>query len=96
MDGKMNTIQRNPLTTHRDGDLREAMKALHELRLTISSAQNAWASGGRSLIDKAAVESQIDLVERLLPDSVKHAEAILRDEQNIRENARRHTEKIHS
>ena len=89
MEGKMNTIQRNPLTTHRDGDLREAMKALQELREMISSAQTAWASGGRSLIDKASVERQIDLLERLLPDSVKHAEAVLRDEQNIRENARR-------
>ena len=45
VEGKMNTIQRNPLMSHRDGDLREAMKALQELRETISCAQPVWASG---------------------------------------------------
>ena len=28
MEGKMNTIQRNPLTTHRDSDLPEAMNCV--------------------------------------------------------------------
>lgn len=89
MEGKMNNTQRNPLTGRRDSDLRELMIALDGLREMVRNAQPFWASGGRCLIEKKPFEDQMELIDQLLPDCVKRADAVIRDEQNIRENARR-------
>jgi len=87
MEGNMNTVQRDPFV-RRDADMRQLMTTLKELQEMIGNAQMIWGTG-RCMIDKKAVSDQVDLIARLLPDSVKQAAAIVKDEQSIRENARR-------
>lgn len=88
MEGRMNSVQRDPLALRREGDMRELMNAIKELQEIIGGAQMIWGTG-RCMIDKKAVSDQVDLIARLLPDSVKQAAAIVKDEQRIRENANR-------
>lgn len=89
MEGNMNNVKRDPLALRRDADVRQLMTSLKELQESISNAQMIWGTGGRCMIDKKAVSDQIDEIARLLPDSVKQAGAIVRDEQTIRETAKR-------
>lgn len=88
MEGNMNGVSRDPFTVRRDGDMRQLMTTLKELQEMIGNAQMIWGTG-RCMIDKKMVSDQIDLVARLLPESVKQAAAIVKEEQTIRENARR-------
>ncbi len=88
MEGRMNGTPRDPLALRREGDMRELMNALKELQEIIAGAQMIWGTG-RCMIDKKAVSDQVDLIARLLPDSVKQAAAIVKEEQTIRENAKR-------
>lgn len=88
MEGNMNNIQRDPFSVRRDGDMRQLMTTLKELQEIIGNAQMIWGTG-RCMIDKKIVADQVDLIARLLPESVKQAAGIVRDEQTIRENARR-------
>lgn len=90
MEGNMNNIQRDPFAARRDADMRQLMTTLKELQEMVANAQMIWGTG-RCMIDKKAVSDQIDLIARLLPDSVKQAAAIVRDEQTIRETAKRET-----
>lgn len=87
MEGNMNTVQRDPFV-RRDADMRQLMMTMKELQEVIANAQMIWGTG-RCMVDKKTVSDQIDLIARLLPESVKQASAIIKDEQNIRENARR-------
>lgn len=87
MEGNMNTVQRDPFV-RRDADMRQLMLTLKELQEVIANAQMIWGTG-RCMVDKKTVSDQVDLIARLLPESVKQASAIIKDEQNIRENARR-------
>lgn len=87
MEGNMNTIQRDPFV-RRDADMRQLMLTLKELQEVIANAQMIWGTG-RCMVDKKTVSDQVDLIARLLPESVKQASSIIKDEQNIRENARR-------
>ncbi len=88
MEGRKNSTPRDPLALRREGDMRELMNALKELQEMIAGAQMIWGTG-RCMIDKKAVSDQVDLIARLLPDSVKQAAAIVKEEQTIRENAKR-------
>lgn len=87
MEGNMNTVQRDPFV-RRDADMRQMMTTMKELQEVIANAQMIWGTG-RCMVDKKTVSDQIDLIARLLPESVKQASAIIKDEQVIRENARR-------
>lgn len=87
MEGNMNTVQRDPFV-RRDADMRQLMLTLEELQEVVANAQMIWGTG-RCMVDKKTVSDQVDLIARLLPESVKQASAIIKDEQNIRENARR-------
>ncbi len=87
MEGNMNTVQRDPFV-RRDADMRQLMLTLKELQEVIANAQMIWGTG-RCMVDKKTVSDQVDLIARLLPESVKQASAIIKDEQTIRENARR-------
>ena len=87
MEGNMNTVQREPCV-RRDADMRQLMLTLKELQEVVANAQMIWGTG-RCMVDKKTVSDQVDLIARLLPESVKQASAIIKDEQNIRENARR-------
>lgn len=88
MESNMNNVQRDPFSVRRDADMRQLMTTLKELQEIVANAQMIWGTG-RCMLDKKAVSDQIDLISRLLPDSVKQAAAIVRDEQTIRENAKR-------
>ncbi len=90
MDGNnVNTNQRDPfVATRKDADMRQLMTSLQELQEMVAGAQMIWGTG-RCMIDKKVLGDHIDLIARLLPDSVKQAATIVREEQNIRENARR-------
>ena len=88
MEENMNQVQRDPFTVRRDADMRQLMTTIRELQEVVSNAQMIWGTG-RCMVDKKAVSDQLDLIARLLPDSVKQAAAIVKDEQNIRENARK-------
>ncbi len=89
MENNMNNSQRDPfMATRKDGDMRQLMASLKELQEMVAGAQMIWGTG-RCMIDKKQVADLIDLIARLLPDSVKQASAIVREEQNIRENAKR-------
>ena len=87
MEGNMNNVQRDPFAVRRDADMRQLMTTLKELQEIVGNAQMIWGTG-RCMIDKKMLSDHIDLVARLLPDSVKQAAAIVREEQNIRESAR--------
>lgn len=87
MEGNMNTVQRDPFV-RRDADMRQLMLTLKELQEVVANAQMIWGTG-RCMVDKKTVSDQVDLIARLLPESVKQASAIIKDEQSIRENARR-------
>lgn len=87
MEGNMNTVQRDPFV-RRDADMRQLMLTLKELQESIANAQMIWGTG-RCMLDKKIVSDQIDMIARLLPESVKQASAIIKDEQNIRESAKR-------
>ena len=87
MEGNMNTVQRDPFV-RRGADMRQLMLTLKELQEVVANAQMIWGTG-RCMVDKKTVSDQVDLIARLLPESVKQASAIIKDEQNIRENARR-------
>ncbi|MDD6050484.1 MAG: hypothetical protein PUC00_04345 [Clostridiales bacterium] len=93
MEGKMNNAQRDPLSLRRDGDMRELMNALKELQEIVAGAQMFWGTG-RCMLDKKTVSDQIDLIARLLPDSVKQAAAVVKEEQSIRENANREASEL--
>lgn len=88
MEGNMNNVQRDPFAVRRDADMRQLMLTLKELQEIVGNAQMIWGTG-RCMIDKKTLSDHIDLVARLLPDSVKQASAIVREEESIRENARR-------
>lgn len=89
MEGNMNNSQRDPfVTTRRDADMRQLMTAIKELQEITANAQMLWGTG-RCMIDKKAFSDQIDLVARLLPESIKQAAVIVKDEQTIRETANR-------
>lgn len=88
MEGNMNNTQRDPFAVRRDADMRQLMTALKDLQEIINNAQMIWGTG-RCMVDKKTVSENIDLVARLLPDAVKQASAIVRDEQQIRDNAAR-------
>ena len=88
MEGNMNQVQRDPFAARRDADMRQLMTTLKELQEIVGNAQMIWGTG-RCMVDKKMVSDQIDLVARLLPESVKQAAAIVKEEQSIRENARR-------
>lgn len=93
MEGNMNNVQRDPFAVRRDADMRQLMTTLKELQEVIGNAQMIWGTG-RCMIDKKAVSDQLDLVARLLPDAVKQAAAIVKEEQTIRENARREASEL--
>ena len=89
MENNMNNATpRDPFTARRDGDMRQLMSTLKDLQEIINNAQMIWGTG-RCMVDKKIVSENLDLVARLLPDAVKQAAAIVRDEQKIRENAAR-------
>ena len=89
MENNMNNAQRDPfITTRKDGDMRQLMASLKELQEMVGGAQMIWGTG-RCMIDKKQLSDLVDMIARLLPDSVKQAAALMRDEQNIRENAKR-------
>ena len=87
MEGNMNNVQRDPFAVRRDADMRQLMTTLKELQEIVGNAQMIWGTG-RCMIDKKMLSDHIDLVARLLPDAVKQAAAIVREEQSIRESAR--------
>lgn len=87
MEGNMNTVQRDPFV-RRDADMRQLMLTLKELQESITNAQMIWGTG-RCMVDKKTVSDQIDMIARLLPESVRQASAIIKDEQSIRESAKR-------
>lgn len=88
MDGNLNTTQRDPFAARRDTDMRQLMTSIKELQEMIGNAQMIWGTG-RCMVDKKAITDHIDLIARLLPESVKQAAAIVRDEESIRESAKR-------
>lgn len=88
MESNMNSTQRDPFAVRRDADMRQLMTTLKELQEMIANAQMIWGTG-RCMIDKKVVSDQVDLIARLLPDAVKQAVSIVRDEQNIRETAKK-------
>lgn len=88
MEGNMNQNQRDPFASRKDADMRQLMTSLQEVQEMVAGAQMIWGTG-RCMIDKKMLSDAIDLIARLLPDSVKQAAAIVREEQNIRENAQR-------
>ncbi len=88
MDEMMNNVQRDPFAVRRDGDMRQLMTALRELQEIVTNAQMIWGTG-RCMLEKKAVSDRVDLIVRLLPESVKQASNVVRDEQNIRETAKR-------
>lgn len=88
MEDNMNNVQRDPFAVPRGADMRQLMMALRELKEIIGNAQMIWGTG-RCMVEKKTVTEQIDMIARLLPDSVKQAAAIVDEEQNIRESARR-------
>ena len=87
MESNMNTVQRDPFV-RRDADMRQLMATLKELQEVLANAQMIWGTG-RCMVDKKTVTDQVDQIARLLPESVKQASAIIKEEQTIRENARR-------
>lgn len=88
MEGNMNNAQRDPFILRKDADMRQLMTTLKELQEIISNAQMIWGTG-RCMVDKKVVSDHIDLIARLLPESIKQASAIVREEQSIRETANR-------
>lgn len=89
MEGSMNGMPRDPFSQRKDAaDIRQLMTTLQELQEIAAGAQMIWGTG-RCMIDKKVLTDHIDLIARLLPDAVKQASAIVKDEQTIRENARR-------
>lgn len=87
MEGNMNNVQRDPFAVRRDADMRQLMTTLKELQEIVGNAQMIWGTG-KCMMDKKILSDHIDLVARLLPDSVKQAAAIVREEQTIRESAK--------
>lgn len=87
MDTNMNTTQRDPFV-RRDADMRQLMTTLKELQDLVANAQMIWGTG-RCMVDKKTITDQVDLIARLLPDSMKQAAAIVKAEQQIKENAQR-------
>ncbi len=96
MQGNINTTQRDPLESRRDADLRQLMKAVTDLKELIDNTAVIWGTGGKCMLDKHFVSEQLELVVRLLPDTVKQAASIVHDSQNIRENARREAAEVNS
>lgn len=89
MESNMNNnTQRDPFAARRDGDMRQLMSTLKDLQEIVNNAQMIWGTG-RCMVDKKVITENLDLIARLLPDAVKQAAAIVRDEQKIRENATR-------
>ena len=88
MEGNINNSQRDPFMNRKDADMRQLLTALQEMQEIVANAQMIWGTG-RCMVDKKVLTDHIDLIARLLPDSLKQAAAIVRDEQSIRENARR-------
>ena len=89
MENNMNsTAQRDPVSARRDGDMRQVLSSLKDLQEIINNAQMIWGTG-RCMVDKKIVTENLDLIARLLPDAVKQAAAIVRDEQKIRDTATR-------
>ena len=88
MEGNMNNTPRDPFVLRKDADMRQLMTTLKELQEIVANAQMIWGTG-RCMVDKKVLSDHIDLIARLLPDSVKQAAAIVKDEQNIRETAKR-------
>lgn len=87
MEGNMNGAARDPFV-RRDSDIRQLMTALKELQEMLSGAQMIWGTG-RCMIDKKAFVDHVDLIARLLPESVKQASDIVRNAESIRESAQR-------
>lgn len=87
MEGNMNGAARDPFV-RRDSDIRQLMTALRELQEMLSAAQMIWGTG-RCMIDKKAFADHVDLIARLLPESVKQASDIVRNAESIRESAKR-------
>jgi len=88
MEDNVNNVQRDPFAVRRDADMRQLMTTMKELQEIAANAQMIWGTG-RCMIDKKVLTDHIDLIARLLPDSVKQAANIVREEQNIREAAKR-------
>ena len=88
MDERMNTVQRDPLAMRRDGAVRQLENALTELAEIISTSQMIWATG-KCMVDKKAATELVGQIHNLLPDAVKQATEITRNEQAIREKANR-------
>ena len=86
MENNLNNTQRDPFAVRRDADMRQLMSTLKDLQEIINNAQMIWGTG-RCMVDKKIVTENLDLIARLLPDAVKQASAIVRDEQKIREKA---------
>ncbi len=88
MENNMNNAQRDPFAARRDADLRQLMSTLKDLQEMINNAQMIWGTG-RCMVDKKAITDNLELIARLLPDAVKQASAIVKEEQKIRDNATR-------
>jgi len=88
MDNSMNNAQRDPFSVRRDADMRQLTDALQDLQEMVNNAQMIWGTG-RCMVDKKAITDNLELITRLLPDAVKQASAIVKQEQKIRDNATR-------
>lgn len=88
MENNMNNAQRDPFAARRDADMRQLMSTLKDLQEMINNAQMIWGTG-RCMVDKKAITDNLELIARLLPDAVKQASAIVKEEQKIRDNANR-------
>ncbi len=93
MENNMNSNQRDPFAVRRDADMRQLMSTLKDLQEMVNNAQMIWGTG-RCMVDKKAITDNLDLIARLLPDAVKQASAIVRDEQKIRDNATREANEL--
>lgn len=88
MEEKMNTVQRDPLVLRRDSGVRQLENALTELQEIINNAQTVWTTG-KCMVDRKAASELLTQIHRLLPDAVKQASQITKDEQSIRDKATR-------
>ncbi len=71
------------------GSIDQVMKALEELENTIDGAQRVMFSGDRVQVNKAFLMQRFELLGRCLPDAVKQAALIIKEEKAIREAAQK-------
>lgn len=84
----MNQRQRDPFAVRRGSDVRQLTKAIDDLQSAVEGATMIWGTG-KCMLDKKEVMDKVLQIVSLLPDAIKAADGIIKEEQSILDTARR-------